>query len=206
MDLKIEYVPIDEIKPYENNAKKHTPEQVEQIKQSIIDFGMIDPIAVWQDGIIIEGHGRLMALQELGIREVPIIRLDHLTDEQRRAYGLIHNKLTMSTGFDLDLLEEELQNINQYDMGEFGFAIVIDDIDTTVEQPEEEIAQELGEANNFVVLEFKTEEEWERAKRIFGLKRSHTGDKNPKIRRHGIGRVIDGLKWLDLLEGIEDEY
>ena len=66
MKLKVEYIPIDEIKPYENNAKINTEEQIEQIKRSIKEFGMNDPIGIWvKDNIIIEGHGRLMALQEL---------------------------------------------------------------------------------------------------------------------------------------------
>mgnify|MGYP000737863968 FL=1 len=67
MKLKVEYLPIDEIKPYENNAKIHTPEQIEQIKASIQQFGMNDPIGIWsKENIIVEGHGRLLACQELG--------------------------------------------------------------------------------------------------------------------------------------------
>lgn len=120
--LKIEYVPIQDIIPYENNAKIHTQEQIEQIKTSIQEFGMNDPIALWKDNIIIEGHGRLMACQELGFTEVPIIRLDDLTDDQRKAYTLIHNKLTMNTDFDIDILTEELGNI-EIDMSEFGFEL-----------------------------------------------------------------------------------
>lgn len=86
MKLKVEYLPIDEIKPYENNAKIHTPEQIEQIKASIRQFGMNDPIGIWsKDNIIVEGHGRLIACLELGYTEIPIIRLDDLTDEQRKA-------------------------------------------------------------------------------------------------------------------------
>ena len=88
--LKIEYVSIDDIKPYKNNAKLHPKEQIEQIKKSIEQFGMNDPIGIWKDEIV-EGHGRLLALKELGYEEVPIIRLDHLTDEQRKAYILAHN-------------------------------------------------------------------------------------------------------------------
>ena len=118
--LKIEYVPIDELKPYENNAKIHTDEQVEQIKRSIEEFGFNDPIAVWKDDEIIEGHGRLIAAKELGMEQVPIIRLDELTDDQRRAYMLVHNKLTMNTDFDLELLEIELEDI-EIDMSVFGF-------------------------------------------------------------------------------------
>ena len=151
MKLKVEYIPINEIKPYENNAKIHTEEQIEQIKKSIEEFGMNDPIGIWgKDNIIIEGHGRLMALQELGWTEVPVIRLDDLTDEQRKAYTLIHNQTTMNTGFDIDILNEELQNID-LDMSFFGFdeipepEIEINDDDFEFEEPEEEPNTKRGE-------------------------------------------------------------
>ena len=121
MKLEVEYIPIDDLKAYENNAKIHTHEQIEQIKQSIEEFGMNDPIGVWgEDNLIVEGHGRLTACKELGMKEVPIIRLDDLTDEQRRAYTLVHNQTTMNTGFDLDVLNEELENLS-IDMTEYGF-------------------------------------------------------------------------------------
>lgn len=121
MKLKVEYIPINEITPYENNAKIHTEEQIEQIKKSIEEFGMNDPIGIWgKDNIIIEGHGRLMALKELGWDEVPVIRLDDLTDDQRKAYTLIHNQTTMNTGFNIDILNEELQSID-LDMSFYGF-------------------------------------------------------------------------------------
>ena len=122
MKLKVEYLPIDEIKPYENNAKIHTPEQIEQIKASIEQFGMNDPIGIWsKDNIIVEGHGRLIACQELGYTEIPIIRLDDLTDEQRKAYTLIHNKTTMNSDFDYNILDSELTEITDIDMNELGF-------------------------------------------------------------------------------------
>jgi len=127
--LKIEYIPINDLRPYENNAKIHTQEQIEQIKQSIQEFGMNDPIALWKDNIIIEGHGRLLACQSLGIKEVPIIRLDDLTDDERKAYTLIHNKLTMNTDFDIDILNAELEAI-EIDMSDFGFDIgTLDDLE-----------------------------------------------------------------------------
>ena len=118
--LKIEYVPIDSIKPYKNNAKLHPDEQVEQICNSIRETGFNDPIGVWHDEIV-EGHGRLLAAKKLGMKEVPIIRLDDLTDEQRRAYMLAHNKLTMNSGFDIELLDMELAEIETIDMGLLGF-------------------------------------------------------------------------------------
>lgn len=121
MKLQIEYLSPDELVTYENNAKIHTAEQIEQIKHSIQEFGMNDPIAVWKDNVIIEGHGRLIACKELGLDKVPVIRLDELTDEQRRAYALVHNKLTMNTDFDVSTLELELDDIADIDMEQFGF-------------------------------------------------------------------------------------
>ena len=129
-NLKIEYVSKDQLKPYEKNAKLHTDDQVEQIKRSIEEFGFNDPIAVWHEDEIIEGHGRLLAVIEMPeIETVPIIRLDDLTDEQRRAYMLVHNKLTMNTDFDFELLDSELGGIIDIDMSEFGFDIEIEDED-----------------------------------------------------------------------------
>ena len=125
--LDIEYVDIDSIKPYKNNAKIHTKEQIEQIKSSIKQFGMNDPIAVWNNEIV-EGHGRVIACSELNIKKIPIIRLDYLSDEERKAYTLVHNKLTMNTDFDIDILNEELKNIIDIDMTEFDF-----DIDDDIE-------------------------------------------------------------------------
>lgn len=139
--LEIKYVPIDSIKEYRNNAKLHPKEQIEQIKKSIKEFGMNDPIGIWRDNIIIEGHGRLMACKELGFNEVPVIRLDDLTDDQRKAYTLIHNQTTMNTGFDLDILNEELQSI-ELDMSDFGFDdIELDDIEEEKEIIEDEVPE-----------------------------------------------------------------
>lgn len=146
MQLKIEYLPISEIKTYENNAKIHTAEQIEQIKKSIQQFGMNDPIAVWEDNVIIEGHGRLIACAELGFNEIPVIRLDSLTDEQRRAYALAHNKLTMNTDFDLQILSLEIENIVDIDMSDFGFAGMEDSIDEFFDlEQEQEIPEKKEE-------------------------------------------------------------
>lgn len=126
--MEIIKIKIEDLKPYEKNAKIHTREQIEQIKNSIKQFGMNDPVAVWgENNLIIEGHGRLQALKELNYDEIECIRLDHLTDEERKAYTLAHNKLTMNTGFDIDILNEELEQIESINMEEFDF-IKIDDV------------------------------------------------------------------------------
>ena len=140
--LKIEYLPIDKLRPYDKNAKEHPQEQVDQIVESIRQFGMNDPIGIWgDDNLIVEGHGRLLALQQMGETEAPTIRLDHMTDEQRRAYTLAHNKTTMNSGFDMELLHAELEELD-IDMGDFGFSLLepvdIDQFFEDAEQKEKE--------------------------------------------------------------------
>lgn len=126
---------IDDLTPDPQNAKEHPAWQVEQIKESIEHFGNLDPIGVWGDNnLIVEGHGRFLALKELGFTEVEAIRLDWLTDEERRAYALAHNKLTMNSGFDIDALNLNLGAITEIDMSLFGFDTKI--IDGPAEEPE----------------------------------------------------------------------
>lgn len=109
--LAIEYRPIESLKAYENNVKAHPKEQIEGIKYSIEQFGMCDPIAVDKDGTIIEGHGRLEALKQLGVKQVPVIVLADLTHEQAKVYRLAHNSLALSTGVDVKQLIEELDSV-----------------------------------------------------------------------------------------------
>ena len=128
MDLQIERVPVSAIRAYAGNAKEHPQEQVEQIAESIKEFGFNDPIAVWgKDNTVVEGHGRLAAARFLGMTEVPVIRLDHLTDEQRRAYTLAHNQLTLNSGYDMDALRAELDAIESIDMAAFDFSFADDE-------------------------------------------------------------------------------
>ena len=149
--LKIEYLPIDTLTPYEGNAKEHPQEQIDQIIASIEQFGMNDPIGIWGDErLVVEGHGRLLALQQMGETEAPTIRLDHMTDDQRRAYTLAHNKTTMNSGFNMEILNAELESID-IDMTEFGFNM------EEIEQDEFEPIndEELPDTQNFdYILKF----------------------------------------------------
>ena len=149
--LKIEYLPISTLKPYEKNAKEHPQEQIDQIIASIEQFGMNDPIGIWgEERLIVEGHGRLLALQQMGETEAPTIRLDHMTDEQRRAYTLAHNKTTMNSGFNIELLNEELDSLS-IDMEEFGFTM--EEIGEDEFEPIND--EELPETQNFdYILKF----------------------------------------------------
>ena len=120
--MEVIRIPMAELTPDPNNAKDHPAWQVEQIKRSIEQFGNLDPIGVWGDNnLIVEGHGRFLALQELGYTEAECIRLDWLSDEERRAYALVHNQTTMNSGFDALLLDQALQSITEIDMSLFGF-------------------------------------------------------------------------------------
>ncbi|ASN72612.1 putative transferase [uncultured Caudovirales phage] len=144
--MKIEKINISEITEYENNAKLHPREQIEQIKKSIQEFGNNDPIAIDENNVIIEGHGRYKALQELGYDEVEVIRLSHMDDEQKRAYILAHNKLTMNSGFDIELLNSELESIVNINMEDFGFDYYepeseVEEDDFEVEETKEPIAK-----------------------------------------------------------------
>ena len=147
--MKIELLAIDKIKMYENNAKLHPREQIEQIKKSILEFGNNDPIAVDENNVIIEGHGRYLALSELGYTDIEAIRLSHLTDEQKKAYILAHNKLTMNSGFDMEILELELEDIININMEDFGFDFEeIEEIEEDIEDVEQdEYDEELRETN-----------------------------------------------------------
>lgn len=123
-DLKIVYLPIDQIRPYEKNARKHQEEDLATIRASIQAFGFRDPIGIWgKQNTIVEGHGRLMAAKELGMDKVPCIRLDDMTDEERRAYALAHNKTAEMSAWEPELLDAEILDIDGFDMSEFGFDV-----------------------------------------------------------------------------------
>ena len=142
MELKIEYLTLDKLKPYDKNARKHQEADLSTIKASITEFGMSDPIGVWgKDNVIVEGHGRYLACKELGIDNVPVIHLDHLTDEQRRAYALAHNKTAEMSEWDIDLLGEELDDIFNIDMSDFGFDL--SEEEEEIEVIEDEIPEEV---------------------------------------------------------------
>lgn len=124
MQLKIAYIPIDELKPYERNNKKHIDYDIDEIAKSIEKYGFNDPIGIWKDNVIIEGHGRLEACKKLGITEVPCVRLDHLTDKQRREYAIMHNKTSELAEYDFDNLKLEIDDL---DLSDFDINFGLDD-------------------------------------------------------------------------------
>jgi len=114
-DLKIEKRSIASLKPYGRNPRTHSPKQIQQIAASIEKFGFTNPVLIDEDRRVIAGHGRIEAAKRLGITEVPTIRLDEMTEAQKRAYVLADNKLAESAGWDAELLALELADITKLD-------------------------------------------------------------------------------------------
>lgn len=107
----IEHLLTDALVPYARNSRTHSPEQVAQIAASIREFGFTNPVLIDEHDTIIAGHGRTLAAQQLGLAQVPCIRLLHLTDAQRRAYVIADNKLAEQAGWDMATLARELEDL-----------------------------------------------------------------------------------------------
>lgn len=123
-DLAVIYLPPQALTPYDGNARKHAADDIAQIKESIRLDGFNDPIGIWGDkNIIVEGHGRQIAAMELGMEKVPCIRLDHLTDTQRRDYAIRHNRTAELSGWDFDKLQAEISalQLEGVDLGGLNF-------------------------------------------------------------------------------------
>ena len=121
--MKIETTPIDKLVPYVNNARTHSPEQVDQIAASIKEFGFNNPVLIDKKNGIIAGHGRVMAARKLELKEVPTVRLEHLTETQKKAFILADNKIAMNAGWDEELLALELKDLDDvmFDLNLTGF-------------------------------------------------------------------------------------
>lgn len=131
---RVQEVSIDLLKPYENNAKVHTEEQINKIAESIEAFGFLSPCLIDNNYNIIAGHGRVLASKQLNLEKVPCVFIEGLTETQRKAYILADNRLTEMGEWDYDLLSDELANLkeNDFDIDLTGFNI--DDIVFTDEE------------------------------------------------------------------------
>ena len=203
----IENVSIGKLKAYDSNARTHSPEQVAQIAASMVEFGFTNPVLIDKRGTIVAGHGRVEAARSLGLEEVPCIRLEHLTEDQVRAYCLADNKLALNAGWNIDTLAGELKGLEAvgFDMNLTGFSPeelaeimgdTVEDTDPEEPAPEVEFSEELLHAHNYIVLYFDNPLDWQVAQEKFGLK--EVKDLIPrKGQPTGIGRVIRGSEWLN---------
>ena len=200
--LNIVYRQIKDLKPYKKNAKKHNKEQVEWIANSIKEFGFTQPVIVDKNNEVVAGHGRILGAKKAGLKSVPTVCLEELTEEQIKAYRLVDNKLNESE-WDNDLLQQSLEEIAEMDMEVFGFTI--DSLaDETVEvEPEVPFTEILNEENNYIVLKFENKIDWINAMGVLGVEKvkayptKKNGNKKTFGERAGVGRVIDGIKVLE---------
>ena len=211
-ELKVTEVPTEELVEYANNAKLHPHEQVDQIASSIQEFGFNSPILAWHnengEPEIVAGHGRLMAAKKLGMEKLPVVFLDHMTEEQRRAYILIDNKLTMNSDFDFEILNEELEGLLDFDMESFGFSLEEEAKEDIAEiKAELDFNESLDAENNYIVLKFDTDIDWIQAQSIFGIKQGkrystrEDGFLTEGMTSIGMGRVVDGPSAINALLG-----
>jgi len=121
---RIEMWPLERLRPYERNARTHSAGQIRQIVASIKEFGFTNPLLVDGADGILAGHGRLAAAKEMGLAEVPVIVLDHLSTDQRRAYVLADNQLALNAGWDMELLQMEVAALDvvDFDLSLLGFS------------------------------------------------------------------------------------
>lgn len=122
--LEVIYKNIDDLIPYVNNTRTHSEEQVNQIASSIKEFSFTNPVLIDEQGGLIAGHGRVMGAKKLGLKEVPTITLNNLTEAQKKAYIIADNKIALNAGWDEELLKIELQALQEmdFDLSLTGFS------------------------------------------------------------------------------------
>ena len=202
--MKVANRNLAELIPYAGNAKKHDSTQIANVAESIRQFGFVQPIVIDRDGVIVIGHCRALAAEKLGMKEVPCVCVDDLTPEQVNALRIVDNKSNESP-WDFDILPDELADI---DLSGFDFDFGLDKKKNKEEiDGEVEFSEILGEENNYLVLQFKTDIDWLNAQSIFGLEtvKSYSTRKDGKVaknmERKGVARVLDGAKVLNELLG-----
>ena len=196
--LKIEYIPVGELKPYKKNARKHDEEDVNAIAKSIKEFGFDDPIGIWgDDNTIVEGHGRLLAAKKLGMETVPVIRLDHLTDEQRRAYALAHNRTAEMSVWDDPTKALELMDIS-LDLSWLRFEDEPEESNDGTPKPNlKEMELKAFEHYDYLVFVFRDTRDWLNACTYFDIQRVNSG--YGKTKKIGVGRVVEGTRLLKVI-------
>lgn len=126
MPSQIEQLPIASLQPWKKNARIHSKKQVRQIAESITRFGFTNPVLIDNENTILAGHGRVEAAKLLALHDVPCIRLEHMTPQQKRAYVLADNKLALNAGWDDEILAEELKELllqDEFSIDITGFSI-----------------------------------------------------------------------------------
>ena len=190
------------LKPYANNPRDNES-AVEPVAKSIKEFGFKVPIVATSDGEIINGHTRFKASKLLGLEKVPVIIADDLTEEQIKAFRLADNKVSEFSTWNEDKLRDELKQL-EMDMTEFGFEFtelteLLEEEKEKEQEPEIKFTEELGEESNYIVLKFDTSVDWLLLESLFDLPRVHALASKAGRERKGVGRVVDGVEFIDVI-------
>lgn len=198
--MKVKQINIDKIIPYHNNPRKN--QAIDKVASSINEYGFQQPIVVDKNMVVIVGHTRLLASKKLGLKKVPIAIAD-LSKSQAKAYRLADNRTNEDSSWDEELLKGELLDLEGL-TNSIGFED--SELEKLLEEPEPEdepdveFSEEIGEANNYIVLVFKNDIDWLSAQTHFNLKTVSSKRQNGKPWSKGIGRVVDGAKYITELK------
>jgi ParB-like chromosome segregation protein Spo0J len=146
--LRVEYKPIKQLLPYARNARRHSDKQVQQIAESIKQFGFTSPVLLDGENGILAGHGRVLAALLLNLEQVPCINLKHLNEQQKRAYVIADNKLALNASWDMDLLAEELHALKGLDFPVTMIGFSDDEMSRLADDLDEKRMAKLAAANN----------------------------------------------------------
>ena len=200
MDIK--NIAVKDLVPYEKNTKKHDDVQINNVAESIKQYGFVQPIVIDKNNVVVIGHCRLLAAKKLKMSEVPCVCVDDLTEEQVKALRIVDNKSNESDWLN-DILELELPDV---DLSAFDFDFGLDKKKDKEEiEGEVPFTEVLGEENNYIVLKFDNTVDWLQLESLFDLETvkaysSRTDGKITKnMTRAGVGRVVNGADFLNKL-------
>jgi site-specific DNA-methyltransferase (adenine-specific) len=200
--MNIKNIAVKDLIPYEKNTKKHDDVQINNVAESIKQYGFVQPIVIDKNNVVVIGHCRLLAAKKLKMAEVPCVCVEDLTEEQVKALRIVDNKSNESDWLN-DILELELPDV---DLSAFDFDFGLDKKKDKEEiEGEVPFAEVLGEENNYIVLKFDNTVDWLQLESLFDLETvkaysSRTDGKITKnMTRAGVGRVVNGADFLNKL-------
>ena len=198
MDIK--NIAVKDLIPYEKNTKKHDDVQINNVAESIKQYGFVQPIVIDKNNVVVIGHCRLLAAKKLKMADVPCVCVEDLTEEQVKALRIVDNKSNESDWLN-DILELELPDV---DLSAFDFDFGLDKKKGKEEiEGEVPFTEVLGEENNYIVLKFDNTVDWLQLESLFDLETvkaysSRTDGKITKnMTRAGVGRVVNGADFLN---------
>ena len=203
--VPVVYLDIDDVKPYELNAKIHDQKQIEKIAKSIAEFGWDQPIVVDKDNVVIKGHGRRLAAIHLGLTSVPVWVRDDLTEEQVRASRLADNRVAVGD-IDADILQVELSTLDydldgifdkkeldflNADLGEFDLDAIVMDVSKEAEKHHEETSEMIEDTDNSAV----------RIEKALGFKEVKVKDERTIMRFMAVAEAETGAEGAEAFVG-----